>query len=115
VTGPEAPCFLGIDELRRGSFKDPEGYWWAFGIAAVETDEIKQLSTLPAVSEDPSVVGLLKVEEQQMPVATTTVYWRQYRTNQDSLIPIHKLIHQLKNQGVISKTRSSFNSPIWPV
>ncbi|KAK4810808.1 hypothetical protein QYF61_008780 [Mycteria americana] len=91
VTGPEAPCILGIDYLRRGYFKDPKGYRWAFGIAALEMEEITQLSTLPGLSEDPSVVGLLRVEEQQMPIATTT------------------------SQGVIIKTSSSFNSPIWPV
>ncbi|KAK4806782.1 hypothetical protein QYF61_005578 [Mycteria americana] len=114
VTGPEAPCILGIDYLRRGYFKDPKGYWWAFGIAALETEEIKQLSTLPGVSEDPSIVGLLRVKEQ-VPIATTTVHWRQYHTNRDSLIPIHELIRRLESQGVISKTRSPFNSPIWPV
>ncbi|GAB0206789.1 hypothetical protein GRJ2_003205300 [Grus japonensis] len=43
------------------------------------------------------------------------VHWRQYPTNRDSLIPIHKLIHQLESQGVISRTPSPFNSPIWPV
>jgi len=64
VTGPEAPCILGIDYLRRGHFNDPRGYRWAFGISALETEEIKQLSILPGLSEDPSVVGLLKVEEQ---------------------------------------------------
>ena len=26
VTGPEAPCILGIDYLRKGYFKDPKGY-----------------------------------------------------------------------------------------
>jgi len=26
VTGPEGPCLLGIDYLRRGYFKDPKGY-----------------------------------------------------------------------------------------
>ncbi|KAK4806478.1 LOW QUALITY PROTEIN: hypothetical protein QYF61_013971 [Mycteria americana] len=107
VTGPEAPCILGIDYLRRGV---PVG----FGIAALETEEIKQLSALPGLSEGPSVVGLLRVEEQQVPIATTMVHWRQYRTNRDSLIPIHELIRRLESQGVISKTRSPFNSPIWP-
>ncbi|KAK4830256.1 LOW QUALITY PROTEIN: hypothetical protein QYF61_009323 [Mycteria americana] len=77
----------------------------AFGIAALEREEIKQLSTLPSLLEDPSVVRLLKVEEQQVPTATTTVHERQYHTNGDSLILIQ----------VISKTRSPFNSPIWPV
>ncbi|KAK4807069.1 hypothetical protein QYF61_018410 [Mycteria americana] len=96
----KAPCILGIDYLRRGYFKDPKGYWWAFGIAALETEEIKQLSTLPGLLEDPSVVKLLTVEKQQVPIATTTVHRRQ---------------HRLESQGAISKTRSPFNSPIWPV
>ncbi|KAK4822646.1 hypothetical protein QYF61_018598 [Mycteria americana] len=115
VTGPEAPCILGIGYLSRGYFKDPKAYQWAFGIAALETEGIKQLSTLPGLSEDPSVVGLLRIKEQQVPIATTTVHQRQYRTNRDSLIPIHKLIRQLESQGVIGKTHSPFNSPIWPV
>ena len=115
VTGPDAPCILGIDYLKRGYFKDPKGYKWAFGIAAVDTEKIEQLSDLPGLSDDPSVVGLLMVDDQQVPIATTTVHRRQYRTNRDSLIPIQKLIRQLESQGVISKTRSPFNSPIWPV
>ena len=96
VTGPKAPCILGIDYLTRGYFKDPKGYWWSFDIAAVETEEIKQLSTLPAFAEDPCIVGLLKVEEQQVSITNTMVHWQQYCTNQDSLIPIHQLIHQLE-------------------
>ena len=64
VAGPDTPCILGIHYLRRGYFKDPKGYQWAFGIAALETEEFKQLSTLPGLSEDPSLVGLLNVEEQ---------------------------------------------------
>ncbi|GAB0189364.1 hypothetical protein GRJ2_001401700 [Grus japonensis] len=115
VTGPEAPCILGIDYLRKGYFKDPKGYRWAFGIAALEVEEIEPLSSLPGLSEEPSVVGLLRVEEQQVPIATTTVHRRQYRTNRDSLVPIHELIRQLEGQGVISRTRSPFNSPLWPV
>ncbi|GAB0208093.1 hypothetical protein GRJ2_003275000 [Grus japonensis] len=103
------------DYLRRGYFKDPKGYRWAFGIAALEMEEIELLSSLPGLSEDPSVVGLLRVEEQQLSIATTTVHQWQYRTNRDSLVPIHKLIRQLEGQGVISRTRSPFNSPIWPV
>ncbi|GAB0209683.1 hypothetical protein GRJ2_003434000 [Grus japonensis] len=103
------------DYLRRGYFKDPKGYRQAFGVATVNAEKIKQLSTLPGLSEDPFVVGLLRVEEQQVPSATRTVHWRQYRTNRDSLAPIHEWIHQLESQGVISKTHSPFHSPIWPV
>jgi len=77
-------------------------------------DSMKQLLTLSGISEHTSIVGLLRVEEQHVPIATTTVHWQQYRTNRDSLIPIHKLISQLKSQGVISKSLSHFNSLIWP-
>ncbi|RMC10041.1 hypothetical protein DUI87_12838 [Hirundo rustica rustica] len=115
VTGPEAPCILGIDYLRNRYFKDPKGYRWAFGIAAVETEDIRQLSTLPGLSDDSCAVGLLRVEEQQVPIATTTVHRRQYRTDRDSVIPIHEMIRKLESQGVVSKARSPFNSPIWPV
>ncbi|KAK4807062.1 hypothetical protein QYF61_018403 [Mycteria americana] len=32
----------------------------------------------------------------------------------DSLVPVYELICRLESQGVISKTHSPFNSPIWP-
>ncbi|GAB0190242.1 hypothetical protein GRJ2_001489500 [Grus japonensis] len=76
-------------------------------------EEIKQLSTLSGVSEDPS--RLLRVKEQQVPIATTRMHQQQYHTNRDSLTLIHKLIRELESQRVISRTRSPFNSPIWPV
>lgn len=84
-------------------------------MAALETDKIKQLSTLPGLSEDASVVSLLRAKEQQVPVALPTVHWVQCRTNGDSLIPIHKLIRQVESQRVISKTVSLFKNPLWPV
>ncbi|GAB0207225.1 hypothetical protein GRJ2_003188100 [Grus japonensis] len=114
MKGQKPSLFLEYT-LRRGYFKDPKGYWWAFRIAALETEEIELLSSLPGLSEDPSVVGLLRVEEQQVPIASTTVHLQQYYANRDSLVPIHKLIHQLEGQGVISRTLTPFNSPIWPV
>ncbi|RMC08969.1 hypothetical protein DUI87_13965 [Hirundo rustica rustica] len=64
VTGSGAPCILGIDFLRNGYYKDSKGLRWAFGIAAVEAEGIKKLNGLPGLSENPSAVGLLKVEEQ---------------------------------------------------
>ncbi|RMB88963.1 hypothetical protein DUI87_34671 [Hirundo rustica rustica] len=115
VTGPGALCILGIDFLRYGYYKDSKGFRWAFGIAAVEAEGIKKLNSLPGLSENPSAVGLLKVEEQRVPIATSTVHRRQYRTNRDAVIPIHKMIRELESQGVVSKTHSPFNSPIWPV
>lgn len=60
-------------------------------------------------------MGLIQVEEQQGPTATKMVHGRQDQTKRDSLLPGHKLICQLESQGAISKTRSPFNSPIWPV
>ncbi|RMB99856.1 hypothetical protein DUI87_23634 [Hirundo rustica rustica] len=101
--------------LRNGYYKDSKGLRWAFGIAAVEAEGIKKLNTLPGLSENPSAVGLLKVEEQRVLVATSTVHRRQYRTNRDAVIPIHKMIRELESQGVVSKTHSPFDSPIWPV
>ncbi|RMC19764.1 hypothetical protein DUI87_03328 [Hirundo rustica rustica] len=103
------------DFLWNGYYKDSKGLRWAFGIAAVEAEGIKKLNSLPGLSENPYAVGLLKVEEQRVPVATSTVHRRQYRTNRDAMIPIHKMIRELESQGVVSKTHSPFNSPIWPV
>lgn len=75
---------------------------------------IKQLPTLPSLSEDPSAVELLRVE-QPVPITTATVCQWQYRTNWDSLISIHQMICQLERQGINSKTHSPFSSPIRPV
>ncbi|RMB99702.1 hypothetical protein DUI87_23704 [Hirundo rustica rustica] len=74
VTGSGAPCILGIDFLRNGYYKDSKGLRWAFGIAAAEAEGIKKLNSLPGLSENSSAVGLLKVEEQRVPVATSTVH-----------------------------------------
>ncbi|RMC18105.1 hypothetical protein DUI87_04984 [Hirundo rustica rustica] len=115
VTGPEAPCILGIDYLRSKYFKDPKGLKQAFGIAAVVTEGIRQLNTLPRLSKIPSAVGLLKVQEQQVPIATSIVYRQQYRATRDAVIPIHKIIQELKSQEIVNKTHSPFNSPIGPV
>jgi len=49
-------------------------YRWASGVATVNTEKIKQLSTLPGLSEDPFVVGLQQVKEQQVPTAAKTVH-----------------------------------------
>ena len=69
MTGPGAPCILGIDYLRKGYFKDPKRYQWSFGIAAGDREGVKQLSVLPGLSEDLSVVGLLRVKKQQILIA----------------------------------------------
>lgn len=55
-------------------------YWWAFGVTTMDTENIKQLFTLPGLSDDPSVVGLLCIKEQQVPTATMMVHWQQYHT-----------------------------------
>ena len=54
------------------------------GIAVLQMEDIKQLSTLPGLAEDPSVVVLLRVEEQQVLIAITVVHQWQYHANQDS-------------------------------
>lgn len=60
ATGPEVPCILGIDYLRKGYLKDPKGYWWAFSIAALEMEDVKLLSTLPDLSETTFCSGVAK-------------------------------------------------------
>ncbi|XP_071885778.1 olfactory receptor 14C36-like [Anas platyrhynchos] len=45
------------------------------------------------IKHNPSVVGLLRVEEQQVPMATMVVHLRQRCANEDSLIAIHELGH----------------------
>ncbi|RMC17921.1 hypothetical protein DUI87_05590 [Hirundo rustica rustica] len=54
-------------------------------------------------------------EGLQVAIATATTHHWQYRTDRDSVIPIHEMIRKLESQGVVSKARSPFNSPIWPV
>lgn len=46
--------------------KTQKGIIGFFGIAAMKPDETRQLNTLPNLLEDPSAVGLLKAEEQQV-------------------------------------------------
>lgn len=74
-------CILCLDCLRMVYFKDPKGYCWAFGIAALEMVEIKQPSALPHLLEDTFGVG------QRTTGAIRTAHWQQYPTNQDTLIP----------------------------
>lgn len=93
----------------------PKLYQWDFGVATMNIEKIKELSTLPDLLEDSSVVGFLWVEEQQMPIATMMVHQWQYHTNRDSLVSILDLIHRLESQERISKTCSPFRSPIQPV
>lgn len=46
----------------------------AIGVAVVETEEIKWLSTLPSLSEDARIVRLLRTEEEMVTVATTMMH-----------------------------------------
>lgn len=43
-------------------FQGPLWYQWDFGIGALDIENIRQLSTLPELSEDPSVLGLIRAE-----------------------------------------------------
>lgn len=68
--GQKLPIMIGqrlhaslVYLLRSHYFRDPKGHQWDFGIAALEMEDIKQLSTLLLLSEDPSAVRLLRVEQ----------------------------------------------------
>lgn len=92
VTGPEATWILAIVYLRRGYLRTQK----------------------PGLGENPSAVGLLRVEEQVLITATSLHCW-QNCTIWDSVVPTHEMICELETQGVISKPHSPINSPAWPV
>lgn len=68
----------------------------------ITAEEIRQLNNLPGLSEDPSAEGLVRVEEQHILIATTTVHHQQYCTNWDSVTHIHEMINELENHLLIS-------------
>ncbi|KAM4879250.1 uncharacterized protein FYW23_015363 [Sylvia borin] len=70
--------------------------------------EQHQLSAIGTL-DNPSAVGLLKVEDQQVPVATSIVHRRQYRTTRDAVIAIHKMIRELESQGVVCSRTSAIH------
>ena len=72
------------------------------------------MSALSGLSEDLSVVGLLRVKEQQVPIATKTVHRQQYH-NRDSSLPILKLIRQRVRERSAEPTHLLNQNPIWPV
>lgn len=79
VTGPAVPCILGIDFLWKGLFKNPKrNHKCAFEVAAVETKSGDRLSTRFDLSDDPSLVGLLRVQDLKVPIAFCMVHHRQY-------------------------------------
>lgn len=80
-------CVLARDYLKRGCVKVPKRHCWVF-FAALEMEKIKQLPTLPGISENPSLVGLLRVEEQLVSITTTMVHQHQYHTETSSFLPI---------------------------
>ncbi|RMC21477.1 hypothetical protein DUI87_02343 [Hirundo rustica rustica] len=69
--------------------------------------EGKGIPRAKILSENPSAVGLLKVEEQQVPIATSIVHRRQYRTTRDAVISIHKIIRELKTQ--VTRKKNNFH------
>lgn len=57
LTGLDALCTHNIDFPKRGYFKDLKVYQWAFGAATINTQKVKQLSTLPVLSNNPLLRG----------------------------------------------------------
>ncbi|RMC19030.1 hypothetical protein DUI87_03634 [Hirundo rustica rustica] len=64
---------------------------------------------------DPSAEELLRVKEQQVLIATTSLHYQQNCTSWDSVVHTHEMICELESQGVVSKPHSPFNSPVWPL
>ncbi|RMC19851.1 hypothetical protein DUI87_03416 [Hirundo rustica rustica] len=93
----------------------PRGNLWSFPSGAWRRHEEVGWKThlLLSSPDDSSAVGLLRVEEQRVTNhhSNSTPSAIPHR---DSVIPIHEVIRKLESQGVVSKARSPFNSPIWP-
>lgn len=45
------------------AFQGPKRALLCFGIAAVKSEEVRELNTLPDIAGDPSAVGMQRVEE----------------------------------------------------
>lgn len=87
VTGLEAPCILGIDHLGRGYFRNAKRHLWALGELLWRQKKLRQLNSLLGLSEDSSAVGQLRIEEQQIRMASAAVSYWQRGTNWDCKIP----------------------------
>lgn len=102
-------CILCLDCLTRVYFKGSKRYRCAFGIAALETIEIKQPSTLP-----PSPGGCFwcgsKNNRYHHNGALAAVSHQARHTD-----TTHKLICHLQSQGGTSRIHSLSNRPIRPV
>lgn len=61
------PMFTWHRLLQQKVFNDPERYW-DFGIFTMNTEKIEQLSTFPEILEDSTHVGLMWLEDQQVPI-----------------------------------------------
>lgn len=62
-------------------FRDTKEHRWAFGTAALEMERSKCLSIFSDLLQDTSVMGLMRVKEQELQIAITLVHWWQPRTN----------------------------------
>jgi len=80
VTGPAALCILGIDCLRRGYFKDQKrtSRLW---MQLLWRQRKNSCLPCPVPWRILPLWGLLGVEEQQVPVATTMLHQQQYHTS----------------------------------
>lgn len=86
MTDWEGTCIVGTGSLRRSFFPGLKGYWWDFGVATMDAEKIKQLSTFPGLLEDPSVVVLMYIEVQQLLIATLMLHQWCYGTKQNFLV-----------------------------
>lgn len=66
---------------------------------------------MSSLSEDPSVVVLLRVEEQEEPIATPTAHSWQDHTKQGSVVSVLMEIGLLESQGVIAGPTHTLIAP----
>ncbi|RMC19752.1 hypothetical protein DUI87_03316 [Hirundo rustica rustica] len=83
-------------------------------LEGVECD-LDNWETYQVMAKNCPYVNMGPITKHTVTVIQFAIWVNKYQTNRDAVIPIHKMIHELETQGVLSKTHSPFNSSIWPV
>uniref|UniRef100_K7EZ27 ribonuclease H n=1 Tax=Pelodiscus sinensis TaxID=13735 RepID=K7EZ27_PELSI len=98
---------LGMDILK-GKEGIIGGERWAFGAGCKPSTAILEEGKVPLYS-----VRLLAQAPALPPSAVTHV--KQYNVPAEAIAPVTELIKDLETRGVLIRTHSPYNSPVWPV
>ncbi|CAM5100355.1 unnamed protein product [Eretmochelys imbricata] len=98
---------LGMDVLR-GKKGRINGERWAFGVSSVPHATHLEEESPPHYS-----VNLLSSAPALPPSTVTNI--KQYNVPAEAISPVTDLIKDLEQRGILIRTHSRFNSPVWPI